>query len=111
MILIDELKDGLPDTARHFVDFPEVIFFDEVRNHIETLPKAEITEFEMDGVFEMWLEFTFQKNKFFINNRLGDYWFFVEDPKCDEEILLEIIDHFRKLLEKDESAVEEHEIL
>ncbi|NNE98238.1 MAG: hypothetical protein HKN25_04375 [Pyrinomonadaceae bacterium] len=102
-ILIKELKAKLPDDARHFVDFPEVIFFDEFSNHMETLDGVEITEFEMDGTIEMWLEFGFRKHRFFVNNRFGDYWFFVEDPKCPEEILLEIAEHFRKLLEKDES--------
>ncbi|MCB1023261.1 MAG: hypothetical protein KDB79_02655 [Acidobacteria bacterium] len=105
-ILIDELREKLPENTRHFVDFPEVIFFDQFHDHVENLDGTEITEFEMDGVFEMWLEFTFRGNKFYVNNRLGDYWFFVEDPKCPEPILLEIADHFRKLLEKDESATE-----
>ena len=106
-ILIDELKKDLPADARHFVDFPEVIFFDEVRDHVKDLAGTKITEFEMDGVFEMWLEFIFRENKFFINNRFGDYWFYVEDPRCSEEILLEIAGHFRKLLETQESDIPE----
>jgi len=107
MRLLDKLKDDLSDQARHFVDFPEVIFFDEFRDHVEALDGAEIKEFEMDGVFEMWIEFTFQGNVFFANNRLGDYWFFVENPECPEGILLKIVDHFRKLLEKNDKEIQE----
>ena len=110
-ILIEELRAKLPEDALHFVDFPEVIFFDEFSDQLETLEGSEITEFEMDGTFEMWLEFTFRENKFYVNNRLGDYWFFVRDPKCPEEILLEIAGHFRKLLEKEDIATEDTEII
>ena len=87
-----------------------MIFFDEFSDHVETLAGAEITAFEMDGTFEMWLEFTFSENKFYVNNRLGDYWFFVEDPKCPEEIMLEIAGHFRKLLEKQGSELEDEDV-
>jgi len=110
MKLLDELKDKLGDDARHFVDFPEVIFFDEFHDHLEALSGTEIKEFEVDGILEMWLEFTFREHTFFVNNRMGDYWFFVSDPKCPDEILMEIADHFRKLLEKDETNVQELEI-
>lgn len=106
-ILLEELKAKLPNEARHFVDFPEVIFFDEVSDHVENLEGAKITEFEMDGTVEMWLEFRFREHQFFVNNRFGDYWFFVEDPQCPEEILLEIANHFRKLLEKDDLNTED----
>ena len=90
------MKDGL----RHFVDMPEIVFFDETADHVEKLDGAEITEFITDGVIEMWLDFDFRGHKFSINNQYGDYRFFVRDPNCPEEILLEVIDHFRRLLEK-----------
>ncbi len=101
-ILIDELKENLPEAALHFADFPEVIFFDEVLDHVEKLEGTDIKQFEMDGVVEMWLEFTYRKNNFYINNRFGDFWFFVANPECPEEILLEVANHFRKLLETGE---------
>ena len=85
---------------RHFVDMPEVVFFDEFADHVEELEGAEITEFLTDGTIEMWLEFEFRGQKFSVGNQFGDYWFFVDDANCPEEILFEIIEHFRKLLEK-----------
>lgn len=88
------------DGSRHFVDLPEVIFFDELADHVEELDGAEITEFLTDGVIEMWLEFEYREYKFSVNNRFGDYLFFVADADCPEEILLEIVNHFRALLER-----------
>jgi hypothetical protein len=108
MILIDELKEKhLVEGVRHFVDFPEVIFFDDFYDHVEDLYGAEIMRFEIDGTIGMWLEFIFREHKFFVTNDLADYQFYVEDEKCPEEILLEIAAHFRRLLEKDETEVQE----
>lgn len=100
---ISDLRENkLNDGSRHFVDFPlETAFFDEFADHIENLEGAEITEFITDGVVEMWLEFTFRGHKFSVNNQLTDYWFFFEDPFCPEDILLEIINHFRQLVENE----------
>ena len=99
--MIEDLFNAkLTDGSRHFVDMPEVVFFDEFADHVEELEGAEITEFITDGTIEMWLEFEFRGHKFSVNNHLGDYWFFVRDPNCPDEILLEIIDHFRKLVER-----------
>lgn len=98
--MFDELREiKMNDGSRHFVDMPEVVFFDEFADHVEDLEGAEITEFLTNGIIEMWLDFEYRGHKFSVNNQLGDYMFFVEDASCDEEILLEIIDHFRKLLE------------
>ena len=99
-MLNDLLENKLKSGARHFVDMPEVVFFDEVYEHAENLDGVEIYDFQTDGTLEMWLEFEFRGHKFFIGNKFGDFWFLVEDADCDEEILLEIAGHFRKLLER-----------
>jgi hypothetical protein len=89
------------NNARHFVDFPvELAFFDEFADHLEDLEGAEITEFDVNGIVDMSLMFEYRENQFLIDIYFDDYRFFVEDAKCPEEILLEIIDHFRKLLPK-----------
>jgi len=98
-MISDLLENKMTDGSRHFVDMPEVVFFDELYDQTEELDGAEITEFIVDGVVEMWLDFEFRGHKFSVNNQLGDYWFFVEDADCPDEILLEVIAHFRKLLE------------
>ncbi len=99
-MLSDLLKIKMNDGSRHFVDLPEVVFFDEFCDYTEKLKGAEIIEFLTDGVVQMWLDFEFSGHKFSVINQLGDYWFFVENPDCPDEILLEVIAHFRKLLEK-----------
>ena|SRR5688572_13166310 len=99
-MLRDFVDRKMKDGSRHFVDMPEVVFFDEFADHVERLEGAEITEFITDGVVEMWLEFEYRSHKFSVNNQFGDYCFFVLDPNCPEKILLEIVDHFRELLEK-----------
>lgn len=98
-MISDLLEIKMNDGARHFVDMPEVIFFDDFYDYTEELDGAEITEFLVDGVVEMWLDFEFRGHKFSVTNQFGDYWFFVQNPDCPEEILLEIIAHYRKLLE------------
>lgn len=90
----------MADGSRHFADLPEVVFFDVFVEHAETLAGAEITDFVTDGVLEMWLHFKFRGHTFGVNNQFGDYWFFVDDPECPDEILLAVCDHFRKLLER-----------
>jgi hypothetical protein len=99
-MLSDLLEIKMNDGSRHFVDLPEAVFFDELCDHAEKLEGAEIIEFITDGVVEMWLDFEFRGHKFSVNNQFGDYWFFVRDPNCPDEILLEVIDHFRQLLER-----------
>lgn len=105
--MFEDLRENLPKDAWHFVDFPEVIFFDDFADHLEELFGVEITRFEADGTIEMWLEFDFRGHHFFVNNRFGDYQFFVADKKCPEPVLLEIANHFRQLLEGDDSDIQE----
>jgi hypothetical protein len=99
-MLNDLLKSKIKSGARHFADMPEVVFFDELYDHTEELDDAEINDFRMDGVIEMWLEFEFRGQRFFVGNQFGDYWFLVENSDCPEEILLEVAGHFRKLIER-----------
>lgn len=99
-MLSDLLETKLNDGSRHFVDLPEVVFFDEIYEHAEELDGVEITEFITDGTIGMWLDFEFRGHKFSVTNQFGDFWFFVEDAECPDEILLEIIEHFRQLLER-----------
>lgn len=93
-------KEEKLENARHFVDLPEVIFFDDLLDHLEELKGVEIMDIELDGIIGIWLEFRFRKHTFFVRNELADFMFFVKDSKCPEPILLEIVNHFRLLLEQ-----------
>ena len=104
MMRIEELREARDPNSRHFVDLPEVVFFDQLADHIGELPGAEIREFEADGVIAVWIEFGYRGHTFFVDNALGDYRFWVEDPKCEESILLDLAAHLRRLLEKDQTG-------
>ena len=99
-MLNDLLETKMTDGSRHFVDLPEVVFFDEFYDHTEEFDGADITEFIADGVIKMRLEFEFREHKFSVTNQFGDYWFFVANPECPDEILLGVIEHYRQLLEQ-----------
>lgn len=96
----DWLKIEAHGDWRHFVDMPEIVFFDEFYDYLEKLEGVEITEFVADGVVEIRLDFEFRGNEFFVDNHFENYRFFVKNPECPDEILLEIIAHFRRLLER-----------
>lgn len=86
------MKDG----SRHFGDLPEIASFDKMYEHATALPEIVVTGFVTDQVTEMWLDLEFRGNRFSINNQMGEYWFFVEDPECPDEILLELLELFRQ---------------
>lgn len=106
-MLIDDLRKQITESVRHFADFPGLIFFDDFYDHIKDLIGSEINVFEADGTLEMWLEFTYRENKFFVDNKFGEYALYVEDNKCPDDILLEIAAHLRQLLENNEAPVQE----
>lgn len=81
------------DGSRHFESLPESIDWDDLRDHIALLPGAQITGFVTDQLFEVWIDFTYRGHRFSVNNPFDSYWFFVEDPQCPEEILIEVIAH------------------
>jgi len=96
---IEELRSSINDNARHFADFPEAVFFDDLAEHIGILQGCEITEYEVDGVIGMWFEFDYLEQHFFVDTLLGCFRFYVEDPECDDSILRDVIDHLAPLFE------------
>ncbi len=90
------MKDG----SRNFADLPETFFFDKLREIGQQLSGAKETGFLTDWITEVWFDFEFRNQQFSINNQNGDYWFFVDDPECSDEILIEVIEHFQRFLEK-----------
>ncbi len=87
-------KDG----SRKFAELPQTKLWHELRDHLRALKGAVITNFMTDGITEAWIDFTFQGQTFAVNDQFGDYWFFVNDPNCSDEILTEIVDHCEMLL-------------
>ena len=67
-MLSDLLETKMSDGSRHFVEMPEVVFFDEFYDHTEELEGVEITEFITDGVVGMWLDFEYRGHEFSATN-------------------------------------------
>ena len=87
------------DGSRHFGDLPQTALWYDVRDHVARLPDATLTGFVTDDITEAWIDFTYRQHDFSINDQFGDYWFFVSDPTCPDEVLSEVLEHFAELLE------------
>jgi hypothetical protein len=91
------------DGSRHFAGLPETYAverpqWEEIREHVARLDGAVLTGFVTDHVTEAWIDFTFRDHAFSMNNQCGEWWFFVGDPSCAEEILEAVVGHFEGLL-------------
>jgi hypothetical protein len=95
MQLIDiRMHDG----SRQFVSLPESVPWSVLRDHIACLSGAKVTDFTTDRVTEAWIGFEFSNHRFTVNNQLGEYWFFVDDPSCPSETLHQVAQHCDWLL-------------
>ena len=88
------------DGSRHFGELPQTVLWYELRDHIEVLEGASVTDFVTDHVTEAWIDFSYRGHRFSVNDQFGDYWFFVEDPNCPDEILRAVLSHCELLLGK-----------
>jgi hypothetical protein len=93
-----EMGDG----SRHFGDLPQTVIWYDLRDHIVKLDGATVTGFITDEVTEAWIDFDYRGHQFSVNDQYGDYWFFVQDPQCPDEILEQVLCHCSLLLGDDE---------
>ncbi|HVJ86476.1 MAG TPA: hypothetical protein VM452_12585 [Caulifigura sp.] len=84
------MKDG----SRNFADVPERLLPSQMRKHIARLPGVVIQSFAASvGEIEAWIEFRFRGYDFSMNNQNREYWLFVKQPDCPDEILREVATH------------------
>ncbi len=89
------------DGSRNFVNLPtDVIDWSDLYNYLGELNGVKKTGFLTDNVTEVWMDFSFRGHDFSVNNQMGEYWFFNENPDCPEQILIEIAEHCEKLLDR-----------
>ena len=81
------------DGSRQFLALPESVPGNLLRDHIANLEGTEVTGFLTDYITEVWIHFSFHGQKFSINNQFGEYWFFVEDSKCPDDVLRIVAEH------------------
>ena len=86
------------DGSRQFAELPQTKLWHELRDHVEKLGGAVVIGFLTDGITEAWIDFTFRGYSFTINDQFGDYWFFVDNPSCSDQILTEVVAHCERLL-------------
>lgn len=92
------------DGSRHFGDLPEryhvdVPEWEVLRDQVGALAGATLTGFATDHVTEAWIDFTWRGRSFSINNQHGQWWFFVDDVACPDELLYAVLDHFEDRLD------------
>jgi hypothetical protein len=94
-----QLEDfRMHDGSRQFATLPESVPWTILRDHIATLDGAAITGLLTDNVTEVWIDFDFDNHCFMVNNQNAEYWFFVEEPSCNDEILEQVAQHCARLL-------------
>jgi hypothetical protein len=89
------------DGSRHFASLPESESWESLHEHVGRLEGVTGTSIITDEVTEAWIDFPFRGHEFSINNQSGEFWFFVEDPACPEEVLEAVLTHCKLLLERD----------
>jgi hypothetical protein len=94
LIFNDRMNDG----SRHFGTLPQTVLWYDLRDHVAKLSGATVTCFVTEHVTEAWIDFSFQGHEFAINDQLGEYWFFVQDPQCPDPVLKDVLAHFQHLL-------------
>ncbi|NOS69977.1 MAG: hypothetical protein HOP33_08600 [Verrucomicrobia bacterium] len=88
------------DGTRQFALLPQTTLWQELHDHVASLNGVVITNFMTDGITEAWIDFKYRGHSFNINDQFGDYWFFVDDPNCPDEILQKVVNHCERLLKK-----------
>ena len=77
-----------------FCKFPQTRFWDDVRQHLATLPGVAVTNATDAPVVGSWIDFTFRGHSFTINAESGEFVFFVEDTDCPAPVRAEIAEYF-----------------
>jgi hypothetical protein len=90
----------MTDGSRLFATLPMTVLWDRVHDHVAKLEGADQSGFLCDGVTEAWIDFRYCNHAFTINDQFDEYWLFVDDPACPDEILFSVIGHFEALLGK-----------
>jgi hypothetical protein len=86
------------DGSRHFGVLPQTALWYALRDYMSRLDGVTITDFITDGITEAWIDFNYEGQHFSVNDQFGEYWFFVDNPNCPDEVLEEVLVHCRLLL-------------
>lgn len=85
------------DGSRHCFDFPATIDTQALVAHIKKLAGTNKISCISDGITEAWIDVDLAGHHFSINNQMGSYLFFVDDPRCPDDTLITLYDHIATL--------------
>jgi len=91
--MIQLLNNAMSDGSRHFFSMPEGYPWEPFRDYLAKLPDIFITDFSTDNITEVWINFSYERHSFTINNQFGEYWFFVSDRNCPDFVLQKIAEY------------------
>ena len=78
----------MADGSRHFAEVswrPPLAF----KQRLLEIPGVTVTSF-IDSATETWIDFEYDGQAFSAHNPLNDFWLFVRNPGCPEELLREV---------------------
>jgi hypothetical protein len=78
----------MADGSRHFAEVPWRPPL-ALKQRLLDAPGVVVTAF-LDSVTETWIDFEYAGHAFSAHNPLNDFWLFVRDPGCPEELLREV---------------------
>jgi hypothetical protein len=89
--LVMSYRDRLFDVrmangSRHFADVPMRVPPSVLRQTLDADEDVRVTAF-LDGLIEAWIDFEYGGHSFSVHNPFDEYWLFVRDPSCPDEIL------------------------
>lgn len=93
---VDYLDQRMEDGSRLFAIIRDPMSWADLKSHLKQMENLEILHFVSDGMVEGWLDFRYFGHQFSINDPMGEFWVFVDDPSCPSFILGELMTHFRK---------------
>jgi hypothetical protein len=94
------LNHKMEDGSRKFAELPQSLPWHELRDYLQKKNGIVVINLLTDGVTEGWIDFSYRGHSFTVNDQIGDYWFFVDEPACPDEVLNEIVTHCQVLLRK-----------
>jgi hypothetical protein len=94
MRLLDE-RTG--DGSRLFVRLPKRTTWQQFRDHVTTLPGAELASPVPGDVPSALFAFTYGGQRFMVGNGGDPYCLFVSDPRCGDVRLYNVTAHCEKL--------------
>ena len=75
----------MADGARHFAETPWRPPL-ALKDQLTKSPGVTVTKF-LDSTTETWIDFEYRGFSFTAHNPLNDFWLFVADPACPDELL------------------------